>query len=94
MKIQELEKWCRNLIDDFRKKYEKLDELEREQISGNIMYSNPCQIEIFWVSEPFEYQLFILLHDSSRADKEIIINGPFKGYELEDRVIKIMDEPR
>lgn len=94
MKIQELEKWCRNLIDDFRKKYEKLDELEREQISGNIMYSNPCQIEIFWVSEPFEYQLFILLHDSSRPYKEVIINGPFQGYELADRVIEIMDEPR
>lgn len=93
-KIQELKECCRNLIDDFRKEYEKLDELEREQISDNIRYSDPCQIEIFWMSEPLEYQFFILLHDSSRADKEIIINGPFQGYELADRVIEIMEELR
>ena len=93
-KIQELNKCCRNLIDDFRKEYEKLDELERKQISDNMRYSDPCQIEIFWMSEPSEYQLFILLHDSGRADKEIIINGPFQGHEFADRVIEIMEEPR
>lgn len=93
-KIQELKECCRNLIDDFREEYEKLDELEKEQISDNIKYSAPCQIEIFWVSEPLEYQLFVLLHDFSRKDKEIIINGPFQNNELTDRLIEIMDEPR
>lgn len=93
-KIQELKECCRNLIDDFRKEYEELDALEREQIIDNIKYSDPCQIEIFWMSEPLEYQLFTLLHDHSRADKEIIINGPFQGHELADRVIEIMEETR
>ena len=90
--VQKLEKWCLNLIDNFRKLYEKLQELEKNQVYIN--YSAPSQIEIFWVSEPFEYQLFVLLHDRDRTDKEIIINGPFRGFQLEEEVIKIMDEPR
>lgn len=93
-KLKELEKWGQNLIDNFRKEYEKLNELEQKQIFDYRKYSAPCQIEIFWVSEPFEYQLFVLLHDYDRPDKEIKINGPFKGFELEEEVIKIMDEPR
>lgn len=93
-KGQELEKWGQNLIDNFRREYEKLNELEQKQIPDFRKYSAPCQIEIFWVSEPMERQLFILLHDSDRPDKEIIINGPFKGFELQEEVIKIMDESR
>ncbi|CAD6490861.1 MAG: hypothetical protein EMLJLAPB_00031 [Candidatus Argoarchaeum ethanivorans] len=93
-KVQELEKWGQNLIDTFRKEYEKLNELEQKQILDYSNYSAPCQIEIFWVSEPHECQLLVFLHDSDRPDKEIKINGPFKGFELEEEVIKIMDEPR
>ena len=72
-KVQELEKWGQNLIDSFRKEYEKLNELEQKQIFDYTKYSAPCQIEIFWVSEPLEYQLFVLLHDYDRPDKEIKI---------------------
>lgn len=41
-----------------------------------------------------EYQLFVLLHDHDRTDKEIIVSGPFRGFQLAEEVIKIMDEPR
>ncbi|MBY9021788.1 MAG: hypothetical protein KGD67_12090, partial [Candidatus Lokiarchaeota archaeon] len=73
-KVQELEKWGQNLIDNFRKEYEKLNELERKHILDYTKYSAPCQIEIFWVSEPMEYQLFVQLYDSDSPDKEIKIN--------------------
>lgn len=93
-RIQELKKWCQELINIFRTEYETLDELERSQIPVNSDYRYPCQMEFFWVTEPLEYQLFIIMHDASRMDGEIIINGPFLGSELIPKVIEIMDEPR
>jgi len=93
-RIQELKKWCQELINIFRTEHETLDELERSQIPVNSDYRYPCQMEFFWVTEPLEYQLFITMHDASRMDGEIIINGPFLGSELIPKVIEIMDEPR
>lgn len=92
--IQELEKWCQELINNFRNEYETLDELEQSQIPNDLDFRYPCQIEFFWVTEPLEYQLFITMHDASRVDGEIIVNGPFLGSELIPKVIEIMDEPR
>src|SRR5665648_403622 len=92
-KIQKLEKWCQDLIDNFRTAYEKLDEFEQKQICASVNYSAPCQIEIFWALEP-EYQLFVHSHNADRPDKEIKINGPFKAPELNKEVIKIIDEAR
>ena len=93
-RIQELKKWCQELINNFRDEYETLDELEQSQIPNNLDYRYPCQMEFFWVTEPLEYQLFITMHDSSRIDGEIIVNGPFLGSELIPKAIEIMDEPR
>ena len=92
--VQELKKWCQELLDNFRKEFETLDEIEKSHIPNSRDYSYPCQIEFFLVSEPLEYQLFINMHDPSRKDGEIIINGPFLGDELISKVIEIMDEPR
>lgn len=92
--VQDLEIWFHELLDNFRKQYEMLDESEKSQIPNNLDYSSPSQIEIFWVTEPIEYQLFITMHDHSRRDKEIIINGPFIGSEVISKVIEIMEEPR
>lgn len=93
-RVQDLEIWFHELLDNFRKQYEMLDESEKSQIPNNLDYSSPSQIEIFWVTEPIEYQLFITMHDHSRRDKEIIINGPFIGSEVISKVIEIMEEPR
>jgi hypothetical protein len=46
------------------------------------------------VSEPSEFQLFVLFHDPDRQDKEIIINGPYNANQIADKVIAIMEEPR
>ena len=92
--IQELKKWCQELLDNFRKEYGTLDELERSQIPNNLDFRYPCQIEFFWVIEPLEYQLFLTMHDPTRKDGKIIVNGPFMGHELIPKVIEIMDEPR
>lgn len=92
--IEELKKWFSYRIENFRTEYEKLDELEKTFIIPSLHYISPCQIEIFWVKEPIECQLFIIFHNHERPDKEIIVNGPFEGYELEESVIKIMEESR
>ena len=93
-KVQELEKWCEDLIKNFRTECDKLDEIEKSQISNNFDFRSPCQIEFFWVDEPVEYQLFITMHNPDAKDGAIFINGPYKGYELFNKVIEIMDEPR
>ena len=92
--VQDLETWFTKLLDTFRKEFEVLDESEQSQIPFNLDFTYPCQIEIFWVTEPLEYQLIITMHDHSRKDGEIIINGPFIGSELIPKVIEIMEEPR
>ena len=92
--IQNLKNYLTKIIDEFRKEYDKLDDLERKYIAPNTIYSVPCQIEIFWVTEPSEFQLFVLFHDPHRQDKEIIINGPYNSSQIVDKVIEIMDDPR
>lgn len=92
--VEELRTWCNDLIDEFRIEFEKLDSIEQSQISNTCDYRSPCQIEIFWVSEPYEYQLFLTLHNTSIPDKEIHIHGPYAAIELNERVFKIVEEPR
>ena len=93
-KVQELEKWCEDLIKNFRTECDKLDELEESQIPNDLNFKSPCQIEFFWVDEPVEYQLFITMHDPDAKDGAIFINGPYKRHEIIEKVIEIMDEPR
>jgi hypothetical protein len=93
-KIQNLKNYLIKIIDEFREEYDKLDDLERKQIAPNTIYSVPSQIEIFWVTDPSEFQLFVLLHNPHRPDKEIVVNGPFDLNRIADKVIEIMDEPR
>jgi hypothetical protein len=92
--IENLKNYLIKIIDEFRKEYDTLDGLERKYIAPDTIFSDPCQIEIFWVSDPSEFQLFVLLHDPNRQDKDIIINGPFSENQISDKVIEIMDEPR
>ena len=86
--------WFIQIIDSFREEYEKLSESEKRFLTNADDYRPPCQIEVFWLSEPIEYQLIVTSHDPDRPDKEIIINGPFRGYEFVDEIEKIMNEPR
>jgi hypothetical protein len=71
-----------------------LNEVEKSFITNADDYRPPCQIEVFWLSEPLEYQIIVISHDPDRPDKEIIINGPFKGHEFVNEIEKIMNEPR
>jgi hypothetical protein len=92
--IENLKDYLIQIIDDFRKEFAKLDDLERKYFELNPGYSTHCQIDIFWVSEPHEFQLMVIFHNPNRPDKEIAINGPFNINQLVDKVIEIMDEPR
>jgi len=82
------------IIDDFRKDFDMLDDFERQFIAPQMLFTNPCQVEIIWVLEPIEFQLLVLFHNPHRQDKEIIVQGPFKTAEIGEKVIKIMEEPR
>jgi len=87
----EIKKWCLNLIEDFRKEYPFLTEVQKKNLFPYLGYKKPCQIEIFWISEPIEYQLFVLLHDPEREDKEIVINGPYKGSDFFESLYGLME---
>jgi len=90
---QKLKKWLLELIEKFREEYGKLSD-EEKRFVGNSGYQPPCQIEIFWINEPIEWQILVITHDLTRPDKEIIINGPYKGYEFLSKLEKIMKEER
>ncbi len=91
---EKLKEWFANLIRKFREEYEKLDESEKLQISKVSDYRHPCQIEVFWMDKPLERSIIVTSHDIDRKDMEIIINGPYKGYEFLREIEKIMQEPR
>ena len=93
-KKEKLKESLLQLIKNFREEYKKLDKLEKKHIHNAIDYSPPCQIELFWLSEPLEYQIVVITHNTDRKDMEIIINGPYEGYEFSERVEKIMQEDR
>ncbi|AIF69452.1 hypothetical protein PAP_05205 [Palaeococcus pacificus DY20341] len=90
---QKLQEWFLGLIGKFREEYDKLSDEEKFFV-GNTGYQAPCQIEVFWVNEPLEWQIIIITHDSTRKDMEVIINGPYKGYEFFPKLEKIMNEER
>ena len=41
-----------------------------------------------------EFQIVVILNFPERKDKEIIINGPFKAYDIIDAVDRLLKEPR
>lgn len=93
-KIDNLKKWCKRAIQQFREEYQSLDSLEKSCVQKSLSLLAPSQIEIFWISHPIEYQLILFFHDPERKDQEVIVNGPYQGHELESEVIKLMEEPR
>ena len=93
-KKEKLKESLLRLIYKFREEYKKLDELEKKHIHNSIDYCYPCQIEVFWLSEPLEYQFVVITHTIDRKDMEIILNGPYEGYEFLEKVEQIMQEDR
>lgn len=57
-------------------------------------FNPPCQIEVFWISEPLEGQLVFATHDRERPDKEVIVNGPYDGNEFLEEVTAVGQEDR
>ncbi len=91
---KEIEGWFVDLIETFRREYEKLSDSEKSQLLNSFDYTFPCQIEVFWMNDPIEYQVIVVTHDEDRSDMEIIIHGPFKAHEFLEKIEKIMEESR
>ena len=92
-KAQSLRQWWLDYISNFRVEYEKLPLSEQKGITNSNNFLKPCQIEVFWVTDP-DYQIIIQSNFSDRLDKEIIINGPYKPYEFQPKTITILGEER
>ncbi len=90
---ESLKQWHHNFISYFRKEYEKLSTDEKKGINNTNNFLNPCQIEIFWMVNP-DYQLIVQSNFNNRPDKEIIVNGPYKPYEFQSKVITILKDKR
>ncbi len=87
---QKLQEWFIELITEFRKEYEKFR--KTKTFGKSIMeFEFPCQVEIFWIKEPCEWQIIVITHDPERSDKEIIIYGPFQGYEFLREIGNILE---
>ena len=88
-----LKQWYINYINYFREEYRKLSADEKIGIGNTNNFLKPCQIEIFWITDP-DYQLIIQSNFNDRADKEVIINGPYKPQEFCANAIKALEDKR
>lgn len=78
-------------LDKLFDKFRDLNSGERNPLFD---YSDPCQFEVFWAGDPLEFQVLVVTHDANRPDREIKINGPYKGHEFIDEVDRVLNEPR
>lgn len=93
-KKKELHRWLISLIDVFRTEFDKLTAEEKKKVSNHRDYRSPCQIEVFWIGNPLEYQILITTHREDLSDKQIIINGPYESHEFIEKVESVMNEDR
>src|SRR3989344_2355798 len=86
--------WLQKTIEVFRSEYSKLNDEEKQETKLFGDYLPPCQMELFWLNEPLQYQIVVVTHEVARPDKEIIVNGPYRGPEFLKETEKIMQEKR
>ena len=77
----------------FRKEYKKLSPNEKKGIGYKNNFLTPCQIEVFWITNP-DYQLIVQSKCNDRPDKEIIIYGPYQPHEFQSKAATILAEKR
>ena len=92
-KVESLRQWYLNYIDYFRKEYEKLSPNEKKGTGYRNNLLIPCQIEIFWITDP-NYQLIVQSNCDNRPDKDIIIHGPYQPHEFQSKAVAILAEKR
>ncbi len=93
-KKERLKNWFQEVIETYRSKTGDLSKVIKGKIRKEEQYHTPCQIEVFWIGEPVEWQILVKTHDEDREDKQIIVNGPFEGHEFIEKVKGIMEENR
>lgn len=86
---ESLKQWYLNHIDHFRKEYAKLSPDEQKGLDHRNNFLDPCQIEIFWITNP-NYQMIVLSNHKDRPDKQIIINGPYSSREFQSQATTIL----
>ena len=92
-KSESLKQWYLNYISYFREEYEKLSTDEKTGIGNTNNFLKPCQIEIFWITNP-DFQLIVQSNFSDRTDKEIIVNGPHEPYEFRSNAVTVLKNKR
>lgn len=83
-----------DVIDWWRSYINRIRDRDGTLFHGIQDFDSPCQVEVFWISEPLEGQAAIVTHDRDRPDEEIIINGPYQGEEFVDQVATVSEQDR
>ena len=90
-KAESLKQWCLNHIDNFRKEYEKLTPDEQKGMNHRNNFLDPCQLEIFWITNP-DYQLVVRSNCNDRRDRQVTIHGPYQPHEFRSNATTILEE--
>lgn len=88
-----LKQWYLNYINCFREEWKKLSADERKGMNNTNNFLDPCQVEIFWVTDP-DYQLIVQSNFNDMPDKDIIVNGPYKLHEFHSNVVTVLTNER
>jgi hypothetical protein len=82
MESDDIKKYLETLIDKFRVEKEKLGENEKGFFNAYGNLSAPCQIDVFLLNKPIEFQLLLISHSTDSKDKEIVVNEPYEPQEF------------
>ena len=89
----ELEDWVRDLIKNFRAKYESLNEEGKQGISILDDLRAPLQVHIYWIENKinkFGFQVIIFTHWNDLEDSKIMVYGPFESYKLIESIERLL----
>ena len=85
--VEDISDWWDSFIDQIR-------DQDGNPFHGLQDFHSPCQVEVFWMAKPVEGQSVIIMHDRDRPDREIVVNGPFKGENFIEKIADVSKEAR
>ena len=84
--------WFREFVKEMREKYAELPEASRRGVVRLDDFRPPCQVVVFWVSQP-ERQFLFVTKEESMPDLAVEVHGPLPIGQALDEIGRTLQEP-